>query len=65
MFQIKLGFLAVLAIFLIPHSTFAKQTGQIEPRIIFGNTAIRGQFPFYVYLEIISTFLNLDKVSVK
>lgn len=53
MFRIKLVFLAIAA-FLFINRTFAERKAKIESRIVQGYDAIRGQFPFYVYLEISS-----------
>lgn len=63
MFQIKLEFLAVLAV-LIVANTFAKQNVEIEPRIILGQDAVRAQFPFFVFLEIESTMLTVKKFEI-
>lgn len=53
MFQIKLVLLAVIAISVVAN-TYAKHM-KIEPRIVNGLTAERGQFPFYVFLEVHSS----------
>lgn len=53
MFQIKVLFLAVIAIFVIANA-HAKQI-EIQPRIINGQDVERGQFPFYVYLEVLTS----------
>lgn len=44
----------LLVALLIINSAFAKHVNkiEIEPRIVNGFDAVRGQFPFYVYLEI-------------
>lgn len=47
MFQFKLLLVAVTAAILATASTF-----DIDPRIINGENAARGQFPFYVYLKV-------------
>lgn len=52
--QTKLVFLAVVAILGITN-TNAKNV-EITPRIINGQDAERGQFPFYVYMEVHTTF---------
>lgn len=46
MLHVKLILLAVVV-------TLATAQYKIEPRIVQGHDAIRGQFPFYVYLEVI------------
>lgn len=46
MFLAKLFVLAVVA-------ALATADYQIEPRIVQGRDAVRGQFPFYVFLEIL------------
>lgn len=51
----KVVLLAVIAI-LVAANTNAKQI-QIEPRIVNGQDAVRGQFPFYVFLEVITSSL--------
>lgn len=48
MFQIKPLLLAVVALMVAPNA-FAFG---IEPRIVGGRDAVRGQFPYYVFLEI-------------
>ena len=54
MFQIKLLSLALLAMAtLVIANTNAKHTG-ITPRIVNGENAIRGQFPFYVHVQVIT-----------
>lgn len=63
MFQIKVLFFAVIAVFVLAN-TYAKQI-EIEPRIINGHDAERGQFPFYVYLEVItSAFLIVTFIKL-
>lgn len=57
MFHVKLTLLAVIATVIIA-STNAKQL-EIEPRIKNGQYAERGQFPFFVYLEMQSTLLTV------
>lgn len=57
MFHVKLIFLAVIATLVIA-DTNAKQIS-IEPRINNGQFADRGQFPFYVYLEVTSSLLTV------
>lgn len=58
MFHMKLALLAVIAI-LAKAETNAKQI-DIEPRIKNGQYAERGQFPFYVYFEAISSLLTVN-----
>lgn len=57
MFHARLALLAVIAILVIA-KTNAQQI-DIEPRIKNGAYAERGQFPFYVYLEVLSTLLTV------
>lgn len=54
MLQLKLVFLAVVAIVSIAN-TNAKKI-EITPRIVNGQDAERGQFPFYVYMEVLTSF---------
>lgn len=51
MYQTKLLLLSVTAL-LITNGVFAKQRYEIEPRILKGQDAVRGQFPYYVFLDI-------------
>lgn len=51
MFQIKLIFLAVI-VALSTVNSFDSEEFDIESRIINGQPSARGQFPFYVFLEI-------------
>lgn len=46
MFQAKIFLLAVVA-------TLAAAKHKLEPRIVQGRDAVRGQFPFYAFLQII------------
>lgn len=54
MFELKLVFLAVVGILSIAN-TNAKKI-EITPRIVNGQNAERGQFPFYVYMEVRTSF---------
>lgn len=49
MFQFKLMFLALIG-HLVDANAFPKH--HIENRIVHGENAIRGQFPFYAFLEV-------------
>lgn len=51
MMQVKLVFLTGVAI-LLTSTSCASPKAQIQPRIIQGRNAVRGQFPYYVFLEI-------------
>lgn len=51
MMQIKLVFLIGVAA-LFTSTTYANSQHQIEPRIVQGHDAVRGQFPFYVFLKV-------------
>lgn len=52
MFHIKLQIFAVIA-FLLTVSAIETHHHEIEPRILQGQDAVRGQFPFYVILKIL------------
>lgn len=51
MFQLKLSFLALI-VALTTVSTFNIDEFDIESRIVGGKASARGQFPFYVFLEV-------------
>lgn len=51
MFQINLICLPIVAFFLAT-TAFAKQQSQIESRIVGGNDAVKGQFPYYAFIRI-------------
>lgn len=53
MFQTKLILLIVVAL-IATSKAFREHQLKIEPRIVEGHNAERGQFPYYVYLEIIA-----------
>lgn len=51
MFQTKLILFGVVAL-LITNDVFAKHRFDVEPRIIQGQDAVRGQFPYYAFLVV-------------